>query len=967
MSGLCTLVERHRMTTKVLWTLMMCVAFGLVGASSASAQGGTGVAAIPQFPSTVTVGAQDVPVSLRIVNNSTGEFVDDQFQLADIELTPACGSKSSFPTVSDCPVGARDPGVLVPSAVPGDPVPMGYGVNDPTPGGNGTACAGRTFTFVLADPAQGKYELVPDSPVILGTPGTPAGTCTINFTIDVLKAPTIDSDPAQTLPGPLQTDQKARVFGTSITPGPEFGQEIEGGGTDETTVLAATPTLVTDVAPDQITLGQSFQDTATLGLPAGGPAPTGTMTFTVYNNNTCTGTPAFGPDAVAVTGATTLSPVYTPTSTGTYRVIASYSGDANYNPVGPTACLDPEEDVLVVPATLTLATDVDPDTITLGGTFRDSATLSGIPAGAPAPTGTMTFTVYRNDTCTGTPAFGPDVVPVTGATTLSPVYTPTQTGTYRVVASYSGDANYNPAGPTACLDPAEDVVVSPATLTLATDVDPDTITLGQTFRDSATLSGIPAGGPVPTGTMTFTVYDNDTCTGTPAFGPDVVPVTGATTLSPVYTPTSTGTYRVVASYSGDANYNAAGPTACLDPAEDVVVTPASLTLATDVDPDTITLGQTFRDSATLSGIPAGGPAPTGTMTFTVYRNDTCTGPPAFGPDVVPVTGATTLSPVYTPTQTGTYRVVASYSGDANYNPAGPTACLDPAEDVVVSPVSLTLATDVNPDSIALGGTFRDTATLSGIPAGAPGPTGTMTFTVYRNDTCTGTPAFGPDVVTVTGTTTLSPIYTPTQTGTYRVVAAYSGDANYNPVGPTACLDPAEDVLVTPAPVTLATDVDPDAITLGRHVPRLGDAERDPGGCSGADRHDDVHRVPQRHVHRPAGVRSRQRAGDRHDDAVAGLHADADGHLPGRRVLQRRRQLPACRSDRVPGSGGGRRRQPGDVDARDGRRPGHDHAGADVPRLGDAERDPGRRTGADGHDDLHGLRQQHVHRYARVRS
>ena len=467
--------------------------------------------------------------------------------------------------------------------------------------------------------------------------------------------------------------------------------------------------------------------------------------------------------------------------------------------------------------------------------------------------------------------------------------------------------------------------------------------------------------------MTFTVYDNNTCTGTPAFGPDVVPVTGTTTLSPVYTPTSTGTYRVVASYSGDANYNAAGPTACLDPAEDVVVTPASLTLATDVDPDTITIGQTFRDTATLSGIPAGGPAPTGTMTFTVYRNDTCTGPPAFGPDVVTVTGPTTLSPVYTPTQTGTYRVVASYSGDANYNPAGPTACLDPAEDVVVSPVSLTLATDVNPDSIALGGTFRDTATLSGIPAGAPGPTGTMTFTVYRNDTCTGTPAFGPDVVTVTGTTTLSPIYTPTQTGTYRVVAAYSGDANYNPVGPTACLDPAEDVLVTPAPVTLATDVDPDAITLGGTFRDSATLIGDPGGCSGADRHDDVHRVPQRHVHRPAGVRSRQRAGDRHDDAVAGLHADADGHLPGRRVLQRRRQLPACRSDRVPGPGGGRRRQPGDVDARDGRRSGHDHAGADVPRLGDAERDPGRRTGADGHDDLHGLRQRHVHRYAGVRS
>ena len=78
---------------------------------------------------------------------------------------------------------------------------------------------------------------------------------------------------------------------------------------------------------------------------------------------------------------------------------------------------------------------------------------------------------------------------VTGPTTLSPVFTPTPTGTYRVVASYGGDANYPPAGPTACLDPAEDVVVNAQALTLTTDVDPDAITLGATFQDSATLSG----------------------------------------------------------------------------------------------------------------------------------------------------------------------------------------------------------------------------------------------------------------------------------------------------------------------------------------------------------------------------------------------------------------------------------------------------------------------------------------------
>ena len=569
-------------------------------------------------------------------------------------------------------------------------------------------------------------------------------------------------------------------------------------------------TLATNVNPDTIVLGGSFQDSATLSGLVTGIAPTGTMTFTVFKGDNCTIAPAFGPVTVNVSSATTLSPTFTPTSVGTYRVVASYSGDGNYPAAGPTACLDPAEDVLVTPKPVTLSTSVNPDTMVLGGSFQDSATLSGLAPGV-APGGTMTFTVYKGNDCTVAPAFGPVNVAVTGATTLSPVWTPTTTGTYRVVASYSGDTNYPATGPTACLDPAEDVVVAGKLVTLTTDVDPDTMVLGGTFQDSATLSGLIAGTP-PTGTMTFTVWKNDTCTGSPAFGPVTVNVTSATTLSPVWTPTSTGTYRVVASYSGDLNYTAAGPTSCLDPAEDVVVTPKAVSLTTDVDPDTIVLGQTFQDSATLSGL-VPGVAPSGTMTFTVWKNDTCTGTPAFGPASVPVTSATTLSPIWMPATTGTYRVVASYTGDGNYGSAGPTACLDPAEDVVVSPKAVTLATDVDPDTIVLGQTFQDSATLSGLVAGTP-PTGTMTFTVFKGDTCTIAPAFGPVTVNVTGATTLSPIWTPTSTGTYRVVASYSGDSNYSAAGPTACLDDAEDVVVTAKPLALTTSVNPDNITLG---------------------------------------------------------------------------------------------------------------------------------------------------------
>jgi hypothetical protein len=47
---------------------------------------------------------------------------------------------------------------------------------------------------------------------------------------------------------------------------------------------------------------------------------------------------------------------------------------------------------------------------------------------------------------------------------------------------------------------------------------------------------------------------------------------------------------------------------------------------------------------------------------------------------------------FNPTVPGTYRFVASYSGDTNNSPAGPTGCTDPAESVTVTNASPTVST-----------------------------------------------------------------------------------------------------------------------------------------------------------------------------------------------------------------------------------------------------------------------------------
>src|SRR5205807_688350 len=130
------------------------------------------------------------------------------------------------------------------------------------------------------------------------------------------------------------------------------------------------------------------------------------------------------------------------------------------------------------------------------------------------------------------------------------------------------------------------------------------------------------------------------------------------------------------------------------------------------------------------------------MTFTLFGPDnaTCTGTPALT-STKPVSGnGPYTSGGFTAATAGTYRWVASYSGDAN-NAAVATACSDPSESVVVTPPvsgNPTLTTQASP-GVAVGGQVTDTATLSG----GTNPTGTITFTLFgpNNPTCTGTPAF----------------------------------------------------------------------------------------------------------------------------------------------------------------------------------------------------------------------------------
>ncbi|MDQ1679781.1 MAG: hypothetical protein QOI42_640, partial [Frankiaceae bacterium] len=358
------------------------------GASSAWA--GTALSVPPDIPDPnggVAVGQTNLPASLTIQNGSTQAQSSQTVTASNITIVPSCGT---LVISADCPVASLDPGVFRLSAT--------------GTGRAGTACANQVFTTMKIDSAMDKYRFVPFSPATnpvlqRSDQGGPLSRCVINFTVDVLKVPTRDARPE----GGIQTGELGGADAIS-------SDTVVGGGvgTNFTTVSPATIPIRTDVAPTTpITLGSTFHDTATLTPNPGATPPTGSITFDVYGNSGCTGSPTFSStNALNASGTSATSDDFRPANAGTYYVIARYPGDRNYNAL-TTACGDPTEIAVVTRAPLPIVTQVTPTsgTIQLGGTFFDTATLGPKPTGAADPTGSVRFDVYDNQTCTGTPRF----------------------------------------------------------------------------------------------------------------------------------------------------------------------------------------------------------------------------------------------------------------------------------------------------------------------------------------------------------------------------------------------------------------------------------------------------------------------------------------------------------------------------------------------------------------------------------
>jgi len=230
-----------------------------------------------------------------------------------------------------------------------------------------------------------------------------------------------------------------------------------GGSTEQVVVGKASPTVSTLASPTTGTVGvaiKALKDTATLsGTPI---APSGSVTFNLYSDNTCrTTVPGVGGSGTITSSSASYTVKWTPSAAGTYYWIASYPGDGNNAPAA-SSC---GSETVVITAQPTITTTANPKSAGTGTTLQDSATLAN--TSNLLGTGSITFKLFGpGDTTCATALHTETVTGVksNGPFTTTSGYVAKTIGTYHWTASFTGDAN-NAAAVGAC--GAEPVVVGP--------------------------------------------------------------------------------------------------------------------------------------------------------------------------------------------------------------------------------------------------------------------------------------------------------------------------------------------------------------------------------------------------------------------------------------------------------------------------------------------------------------------------
>jgi RHS repeat-associated protein len=536
-----------------------------------------------------------------------------------------------------------------------------------------------------------------------------------------------------------------------------------------TTVQIPTPTVTVNAPNETYNAEPYSQATATVTGIGSVLITDGTVTFTYYLHGSTT----------ALTSA--------PTDAGTYDVIATFSGDADYGSaqssiatfiIGqatPSVSVNsPGETYNTQPYSQAVATvtgiggaSITDGTVALtyyehgsttalasaptdAGTYDVVANFSGDTDYASASSSTATFTIsqatptvsvnapnlaynsnpYSLATTTVAGVGGATITDggvaltyyVHGSTTPL-LSAPTDAGEYDVVAMFSGDTDYASANSNTVT-----FTIGQAKPAVTVNAPNETYNAEPYSHTAATVAGI-GGASITDGTVSFTYY-----------------VQGSTTAL-ASAPTDAGTYDVIANFSGDTDYASAPSNTAT-----FTIDQATPTVTANAPSETYNAQPYSQATAAVTGI-GDASITDGMVSFTYY-----------------VHGSTTAL-ASTPTDAGTYDVVANFSGDTDYASA-------PSSSATFTIGQATPTVGVNAPNLPYNGNPYSlaTATVTGI-GGASITDGTVSFTYYIHDSTTALAS------------------APTGAGTYDVVAIFSGDTNYT----SAMSDTATFMIGQPAP------------------------------------------------------------------------------------------------------------------------------------------------------------------------
>ncbi len=235
------------------------------------------------------------------------------------------------------------------------------------------------------------------------------------------------------------------------------------------------------------------------------------------------------------------------------------AGNANY--IGTDSGCEPftvDKAQLVMESKVHNSAHVDKTNgnVPLGSVMHDTAKITGGLVGGFSPEA-ITFQFYLNGTCAPTGS----AVANTGADEddatrdRSAASAALAAGAHSYQAFVAGNANY--IGTDSGCEPFEVEKADTSTVTEIHDTGHSVVTLvalGTTVHDQATVLG-QVGGFVIGGDVTFTFYNNGTCSETGTGAGTVGVVAGIAHPSNAQTPLVVGSYSFQATYNGDSNYN----------------------------------------------------------------------------------------------------------------------------------------------------------------------------------------------------------------------------------------------------------------------------------------------------------------------------------------------------------------------------------------------------------------------------